>query len=70
MLGTAHSTAEALRRETDGVALTEYVVLLGLFIAGLLLASVLFGGGNYSALTLWGQWISDVRSGVTWTGSE
>lgn len=70
MLGTVHSTVGSFGRDASGVALTEYVVLLGLFIAALLLASVLFGGGNYSALTLWGQWISDVRSGVTWTGSE
>ncbi|WP_151611647.1 hypothetical protein [Sinorhizobium alkalisoli] len=52
------STVRAFAREEDGVALTEYLVLLGLLIGGVVLA-VTNAGTNMA--TVWGQW------GTWWT---
>lgn len=69
MLGKFHGVANAFRHEQSGVALTEFVIVLGLLIAGLLAVSILFGHGSHSGLNLWGQWINDVRGGFSWTAA-
>lgn len=47
------SKVRAFAREEDGVALTEYLVLLGLLSGGVI-ASVLAIGGDLQ--TAWGSW--------------
>ena len=48
-----------LREDEDGIALTEYVMLLGL-LAGAVIAAVTLFGQNLS--TIWDAW-------ATWVGS-
>ena len=50
----------AFRQEEDGVALTEYLMLLGLLVGGVI-AAVIAAGDNLSAA--WDAW------GTFWTGS-
>ena len=47
------SKVSAFVREEDGVALTEYLVLLGLLVGGVI-AAVLLAGKNLS--TAWNSW--------------
>ncbi|OHV74382.1 hypothetical protein [Ensifer sp. LCM 4579] len=50
------STVRAFAREEDGVALTEYLILLGLLIGGVI-ATVTAAGTNLSdAWDAWGTW--------------
>ena len=44
---------QRIRREEDGLALTEYLILLGLLTAGVI-AAVLAIGGDLA--TYWGEW--------------
>ncbi|MEO0700855.1 MAG: hypothetical protein AAFU41_18150 [Pseudomonadota bacterium] len=69
MLGKFRGMVNAFRHDRSGVALTEFIVVLGLLIAGLLVVSILFGQGVHSGLSLWGQWINDVRNGFAWTAA-
>ncbi len=46
----------AFRREEDGVALTEYLVLLALLIGGVILAVTTAGENLALAWTSWGGW--------------
>lgn len=47
-----------LRADDDGLALTEYLVVLGLLIGGVIGAVILFGGNLSNAWTAWAGWIS------------
>ncbi|MCA0941686.1 hypothetical protein LCM08_18605 [Salipiger pacificus] len=51
--------AQRFRREDDGLALTEYLVVLGLMIGGVIFAVMLFGMNLNLAWTQWANWISD-----------
>ncbi len=44
----------AFAREEDGVALSEYLVLLGLLVGGVILAVTTAGGNLATAWTNWG----------------
>ena len=46
------------RKEEDGLALTEYLVLLGLLVAGVIAAVVAFGQGLSGAWEAWAGWIN------------
>jgi pilus assembly protein Flp/PilA len=46
----------AFGREEDGVALTEYLILLGLLIGGLITAVLIAGNSLENAWTAWGTW--------------
>ena len=46
----------AFSREEDGVALTEYLILLALLIGGVILAVTAAGTNLASAWTSWGTW--------------
>jgi pilus assembly protein Flp/PilA len=47
---------ERFAREEDGIALTEYLILLGLLVGGVI-AAVTTAGGNLSTVwTGWGTW--------------
>ncbi|WP_083846178.1 hypothetical protein [Sinorhizobium sojae] len=47
------STVRAFAREEDGVALTEYLILLGLLVGGVV-GTVIIAGGNLN--TAWASW--------------
>ena len=53
MIIKAINMLKAFRKEEDGLALTEYLILLGLLVGGVIL-SVLAIGGNLN--TYWGEW--------------
>lgn len=55
-------TMKAFAVEEDGVALTEYLVLLALLVAGVIGAVTLAGGNLASAWTSWGSWWSTTVS--------
>ncbi|MBV7520945.1 hypothetical protein [Ensifer sp. ENS12] len=46
----------AFSREEDGVALTEYLILLGLLIGGAITAVTTAGTNLSAAWTSWGTW--------------
>jgi pilus assembly protein Flp/PilA len=49
----AITTLKSFRKEEDGLALTEYLVVLGLLVGGVIVAVGAFG----DALSLsWGEW--------------
>ena len=43
-------------REEDGVALTEYLILLALLVGGVILAVTLAGNNLAAAWNSWGTW--------------
>lgn len=56
--------AAALRfvQSEDGLALTEYLVLLGLLITGIIGAVVAFGNGVTNTYESWALWISGLSA--------
>ncbi|MQW88257.1 hypothetical protein [Sinorhizobium saheli] len=50
------SKVSAFAREEDGVALSEYLVLLGLLVGGVIAAVTTAGGNLATAWTNWGGW--------------
>lgn len=60
------SYAGALRRDEDGAALTEYLILLGLLAGGAVAAVSAFGGGIDTAFDSWLTWLgSNAGSGAS-----
>ncbi len=53
------SKVRAFAREEDGVALTEYLILLGLLIGGVIVAVTAAGTNLSNAWTAWGSWWTD-----------
>jgi pilus assembly protein Flp/PilA len=51
---------QTFRKEEDGLALTEYLVLLGLLVGGVIAAVTAFGGGLSTAWGEWTTWITEV----------
>jgi pilus assembly protein Flp/PilA len=49
--------AARLRKENDGVALSEYLILLGLLVGGVIAAVLLFGTELSAAWGAWANWI-------------
>jgi pilus assembly protein Flp/PilA len=58
------SKVAAFVRDEEGVALTEYLILLGLLVGGVIGAVTLAGG---SLATAWGAW-QNFFDGLTPTG--
>ena len=50
----------AFGREEDGIALTEYLILMGLLIGGVIAAVTTAGGSLSTVWTSWSTW---------WTGN-
>ena len=48
----------AFAREEDGIALSEYLVLLGLLVAALIAAVITVGGNLATAWLSWGTWFT------------
>ena len=46
----------AFAREEDGVALTEYLILLALLVGGVVTAVMVAGNSLNNAWTSWGSW--------------
>jgi len=59
MIIKAITMLQSFRKEEDGLALTEYLILLGLLVGGVIV-SVLAIGGDLA--TAWGDW-------ETWFGA-
>ena len=49
--------AKRFNNEEDGVALSEYLVLLGLLIGGVIIAVLAFGDNLAVAWNAWADWI-------------
>ena len=56
MMKKAIEIIGAFGREDDGVALTEYLILLGLLIGGLITAVLIAGNSLEAAWAAWGTW--------------
>jgi pilus assembly protein Flp/PilA len=56
----ALESIRAFAAEEDGIALTEYLVLLGLLVAGVITAVATAGGSLNTAWTAWGTWWKDL----------
>ena len=52
------NTLARFSKDEDGLALTEYLVLLGLLTGTLILAVVAFGGALNTQWAAWTAWIS------------
>ena len=54
MMKNAFEIVGAFGREEDGVALTEYLILLALLVGGVILAVTVAGNNLAAAWTTWG----------------
>jgi pilus assembly protein Flp/PilA len=55
---------EKFRKEEDGLALTEYLVVLGLLIGGVIVAVEAFGGGLSTVWTNWTTWVGGLDANL------
>jgi pilus assembly protein Flp/PilA len=58
MLNKVITALQAFRKEEDGLALTEYLILLGLLTAAVITAVALFGTNLGTAWGGWATWVS------------
>jgi pilus assembly protein Flp/PilA len=56
MMKKAIEIVNAFSREEDGVALTEYLILLALLVGGVILAVTIAGNNLAEAWNSWGTW--------------
>jgi pilus assembly protein Flp/PilA len=54
-----------LRDEEDGLALTEYLILLGLLTAAVITAVLLFGNNLSDQWDAWARWIGTLDNPVS-----
>ena len=54
------NVARRLRDEENGLALTEYLVVLGLLVGGVIAAVLFFGTELASAWNAWGGWVGSL----------
>ncbi|MBP1887575.1 hypothetical protein [Sinorhizobium mexicanum] len=59
------SEVRAFAREEDGVALSEYLVLLGLLVGGVILAVTTAGGNLATAWNGWGTFFLRLDDAAT-----
>jgi len=59
MIIKAIAFLQSFRKEEDGLALTEYLVLLGLLTAAVIAAVLLLGNNVGAAFDSWADWIED-----------
>jgi len=55
----------AFAAEEDGAALTEYIVLLGILVGGVIAAVTLFGTNLNTVWQTWATWIGTVPAAPT-----
>lgn len=65
MLATIEYLKNRFVRDEDGLALTEYLVLLGLLIGGVIAAVLAFSGGLAGAWNSWGTFFTSAN--ITYT---
>lgn len=53
-----------IRKEEDGVALSEYLILLGLLVGGVIAAVILFGNNLELAWNNWAGWIVSLDDAI------
>ncbi|WP_066112407.1 hypothetical protein [Salipiger sp. CCB-MM3] len=63
------NTFRRLRDEEDGLALTEYLLLLGLLVGGVILAVGFFGSALSDGWTQWADWAT-VEISNPWNGDN
>lgn len=56
--------ASRIREEEDGVALSEYLILLGLLVGGVIAAVLLFGTNLGVSWNTWAGWIGSLDNSV------
>jgi pilus assembly protein Flp/PilA len=62
---------QTFRKEEDGLALTEYLVLLGLLVGGVIVAVGVLGTNLSTAWTEWSTYFTGVNDlGVPGVGGE
>ncbi|MBT8458715.1 MAG: hypothetical protein KJN60_03495 [Boseongicola sp.] len=54
----ARGLAARFHKDEDGIALTEYLILLGLLAAAVILAVIFFGAQLATVWNEWGDWIA------------
>ena len=62
MIIKAINMLQSFRKEEDGLALTEYLVLLGLLVGGVIAAVTLFGGNLATTWNTWAGWVLNVTT--------
>lgn len=60
MINSIKTITTRFARDEDGIALTEYLILLGLLTAAVIGAVIAFGGGLADS---WGTWATWMESG-------
>lgn len=65
LITAAKLKLDDFRKMQEGVALTEYIVLLGLLVAGVIIAVGIFGSNLSSVWTAWGTWMSNRAAEVS-----
>ena len=58
MLDKLNTKIREFASEEDGLALTEYLILLGLLTAGVIAAVLAIGGNLNTAWTGWSNWFN------------
>lgn len=58
MLMIINTLVARFKREEDGLALTEYLILLGLLVGGVVAAVLLIGGDLSAAWSSWQEWFA------------
>lgn len=64
MLMMINTLVARFKREDEGLALTEYLILLGLLVGGVVAAVLLIGGDLNAAWTSWSDWFADNNLGA------
>jgi pilus assembly protein Flp/PilA len=64
MIIKAITTLQSFRKEEDGLALTEYLVVLGLLIGGVIVAVGLFGDALSASWDNWTLWVAELDDDI------
>lgn len=67
MIIKAITTLQSFRKEEDGLALTEYLVVLGLLVGGTIIAVTLFGSNLSAVWNNWAGWVEGLDNSVVTT---
>jgi len=69
MIIKAITMLQSFRKEEDGLALTEYLVLLGLLTGAVITAVLLFGTNLAGTWDDWARWIGGTQIQAPTTGA-